>query len=156
MTQSVNSIIYDDKYKYLKSIQRSGFNEICLCFHLLKKEIYVLKVGLPQYSVLNIASIEKQTLNHKKIESKNVIQLIESKINGNKIQIKNSHSKNKNSFSSVCDYLVYEYADKGELFNYVKFNKGLYYKVARFYFRTLIKTLEDIHIKNICNIDIKL
>jgi serine/threonine protein kinase len=159
-----NSIFYDDKYKYLKTISKNGFNEICLCFDIFKQELFILKVALPQFFEISSINIEKQSIFHKKLYGDTVVKFIEFKISGKKIVSKSTNSKNKNNslnespqvFTNKCSYLVLEYVQQGELFDYVKYNKGLYFKIALYYFKSLILSLEEMHNKNICHRDIKL
>lgn len=142
-----NSIFYDDKYKYIKTLSKNSFNEICLCFNQLNKELCILKVSLPQFFCMNSLNIEKQSNFLEKIKHKNVLKLMEFQINGKKAM---------EEYTNKCSYLVLEYAQRGELFDYVKYNKGLYYKIALYYFKNLILTLEEIHKYNICHRDLKL
>jgi serine/threonine protein kinase len=64
--------------------------------------------------------------------------------------------KKPNGNKKVIDYIVLEYAENGELFDYVYFpRKGFTERVCRVIFRQLIEGLEACHISGVAHRDLK-
>ena len=150
------STVLDEKYKILKLITKSGYNKIYLAYNIKTNEQFVIKMSISRFWNFNLCLLESQVKFHKKIESENVVKLIEEKVNGKKRKIKKETKNCRGETICTCHYIVLEYAAKGEMFNYVKLNKGVYYKVAMYYFQQLIQGIEDMHRFNVCHRDIKL
>lgn len=138
----------DQKFILFNTINKSGSFKIRLCLDKSNGNLYVVKLlQFGQLDFFGKKNLENEAKNLRSVQHTNVINFHEFRLDG---------SKNKQEKSKKCNYLVMEYAEKGEMFEYLKLNKGLYVQVARYYFKQLINAVEAIHQKNICHRDIKI
>jgi serine/threonine protein kinase len=140
---------FDNRYVVIKNIYKGGFYKIYSCYDNVNKEICVLKVLKKMNSPFNKFNLEKQIVYFKNLKVDHLVELKEYNMRGFKERVMNIKPK-------PCSYLVFEFAQMGDLFDYVKINKGLYLNVAIYYFKQLIDGLENLHNLNICHRDIKL
>lgn len=149
ISESHTMSVLDSKYIILQNIFNNGKNKIQLALCKETQQMYAIKILSSKSSMLDKVLLEKEGNYLSMIHDKHVIKVIEKKFSGKKY--KKSYSVPKS-----CNYLVLEYARKGELFDYIKLNSGLFFKIARYFFRQIINGLEVLHKNNICHRDIKI
>ena len=128
-----------NNYKYIKTIGEGTFGKVKLAIHTLTGEKVAIKI-----------------LQKKLIKDKNEYNRIEKEIkylklfnHPNIIQIYEVIE------SSSSFYIIMEYAQGGELFNYIVEKEKLTEKETSFYFYQIIQGVKEIHNKKICHRDIK-
>lgn len=143
------NLILDNKYKVIDKIIKNTSNKIVLAMDMINNRKYAIKMILTKNYNIGLSFLEKQALYMQKCKGDNIIDFIELKMNGKK-------KKSTYPVAKSCHYIVLEYAPRGELYNFIKLNNGIYYKVARYYFKQLINGVESIHKLNTCHRDIKI
>ena len=84
----------------------------------------------------------------KKLNSPNIVNIINS---GEGLIIRKDHPK------KTSQYLVLEYAEKGELFNYIFYaNDGFSERHSKLIFYKMLKGIEACHIAGVCHRDLKM
>ena len=128
-----------DNYKCIKTIGEGTFGKVKLAKHIPTGEKVAIKIL--EKSLIHDSSelerIEKEIKYLKLFNHPNIIQIYEV--------IENSQK--------FC--IIMEYAQGGELFNYIVEKEKLDEKEASFYFCQILHAVEAIHQKKICHRDIK-
>lgn len=142
----------NDKLYLIETISPGQSTKVKLCYDKEKENTYVVKMIRPNLTnkILYQDIIEKEATSLSKIDHPNVIKYIDHDLQGTFISKKRVNKQIK------LPYVVMEYANKGDLFDFLKVNKGFYIKVARYYFKQLINAISACHDKNICHRDIKI
>ena len=126
-------------YKYIKTIGEGTFGKVKLAIHIITGEKVAIKIL--QKNLIRDQNeyerIEREIKYLKLFSHPNIIQIYEV-------------IENITSF-----YIVMEYAQGGELFNYIVEKEKLSEKESSFYFYQIIQGVKEIHSKNICHRDIK-
>ena len=126
-------------YKYIKTIGEGTFGKVKLAVHTLTGEKVAIKIL--QKNLIKDKNeynrIEKEIKYLKLFNHPNIIQIYEV------IE------------SSSSFYIIMEYAQGGELFNYIVEKEKLTEKETSFYFYQIIQGVKEIHNKKICHRDIK-
>jgi serine/threonine protein kinase len=145
--------IVDSKYKIIRTICKGPNSKLKLAVDLNTNTDCVLKIQIksPKYSSVCFDFFNKEIKNHKKLgDNHNIIKLLDSNMQGILIKYKKQNKIKR------CCYMALEYANKGDMFNYILTSKGFDLHTARFYFKALINAVESMHNKNIAHRDIKL
>ena len=128
-----------ENYNFIKTIGKGTFGKVKLALHTPTKEQVAIKI------------LEKS-----KIKSKRDLERIEKEIkylkmfnNPNIIKIYQIKEDEKNF------YIVMEYVQGGELFNYIVSNKHLDENEASFFYSQIIHIIQEIHKHKICHRDMK-
>ena len=128
-----------NNYKYIKTIGEGTFGKVKLALHNLTGEKVAIKI-LEKNLIKDkneYNRIEKEIQYLKLFNHPNIIQIYEV--------IENSSSY----------FIVMEYAEGGELFNYIVQKEKLSENESSFYFYQIIQGVIEIHKKKICHRDIK-
>lgn len=142
----------DKRFQIIKTLyQGDGSSKLLLAKDLQEGRLMVVKKlkSLFRLSPFNRKKIEKEAASLSKVKHQNLLGFVHSNLNGVK-------SLPKNCSDKKASYLAVEYAEKGDLFNFVKASRGFKERTAMFYFRQLICGLEALHSNNVCHMDIKL
>ena len=126
-------------YKYIKTIGEGTFGKVKLAVHNLTGEKVAIKI-LEKNLIKDKSEynrIEKEIQFLKLFNHPNIIQIYEF------IE------------SSSSYFIVMEYAEGGELFNYIVQKEKLSENESSFYFYQIIQGVIEIHKKKICHRDIK-
>ena len=128
-----------ENYDFIKTIGKGTFGKVKLALHKPTKEQVAIKI------------LEKS-----KIKTKRDLERIEKEIkylkmfnNPNIIKIYQIKEDEKNF------YIVMEYVQGGELFNYIVANKHLDENEASFFYSQIIHIIQEIHKHKICHRDMK-
>ena len=113
----------------------------------------IVKLGIDRATGEKVAI---KILNKKKMVNQNDLQRVEREIN----ILKNINHVNLIKINKIKEdaenyYLIMEYCEKGELFNYIVKNKRLKENEASFFFYQIINGVEYLHNKNIVHRDMK-
>ena len=126
-------------YKYIRTIGEGTFGKVKLAIHIITGEKVAIKIL--QKNLIKDQNeydrIEREIKYLKLFSHPNIIQIYEV-------------IENKSSF-----YIVMEYAQAGELFNYIVKKEKLTEKESSFFFYQIIQGVKEIHSKKICHRDIK-
>ena len=126
-------------YKYIKTIGEGTFGKVKLAIHNITGEKVAIKIL--QKNLIKDKNeynrIEKEIKYLKLFNHPNIIQIYEV-------------IESPSSF-----YIIMEYAEGGELFNYIVEKEKLSEKESSFYFYQIIQGVKEIHNKKICHRDIK-
>ena len=128
-----------NNYKYIKTIGEGTFGKVKLAIHIITGEKVAIKIleknlikGHSEYE-----RIEKEIKYLKLFNHPNIIQIYEV-------------IETSSSF-----YIVMEFAQGGELFNYIVEKEKLTEEESSFYLYQIIQGIKEIHSKKICHRDIK-
>ena len=143
-----NKILLDNKFLIKSLLGKGATSRVFLVEDSEKKRIYAAKVLLeysPQY--FKLFSNEKEILNHLKEKNiPDIINIIESgegPININKLTL------NK-------QYIILDYAEKGDLSEYLFLpEKPLKEKHAKYFFFKILEGVQSIHNNKVCHRDLK-
>ena len=146
MENDNNQETIDNKYKIIEKKGHGASANVFCVKELNNETIYAAKV-LKKHSDLFQKEINiLKTL--KTAKSENIINIIDS---GEGPIIRKNHPK------TVNQYLILEYASKGELFNYIYCAKcGLSELHSKVIFAKILKGIQACHKKGICHRDIKM
>jgi len=127
------------KYETKETIGRGTFGKVKLGINKKTKEKVAIKI-----------------LEKRKIKSKDDSERVEREIE----ILKNTNNINIIKINEIIEtkenyYLIMEYCEKGELFNYIVKKQRLNDKESSFFYYQLIKGLEYLHSKNIVHRDLK-
>ena len=127
-------------YAISETIGKGNFGKVKIAYNILNKnEKYACKI-IDESNMKNsndLIHYKREIEILTQLEHKNVIKTFEI--------IK----------SNTIYYLIMEYCEKGELFNYIVSKKRFNDKLSSFFFYQLISGLSYIHKKNICHRDLK-
>ena len=137
--------ILDQKYVILKTLGKGKTAKVKLAYHIHSKKHYAIKI-LNQ-SNPNDSNFNNEVESLLSLKNENIILGYEFSPHG--LLIKPDSSR------KVC-YLVLEYADKGDLFDYIFYpRKRFGEKYGLYIFKEIINALEYTHRKNIVHRDVK-
>jgi serine/threonine protein kinase len=136
----------DGKYTILECLTKGASTKINLCRDQAGN-LYIMKVMKNSSRLLYSNIVQNEIDRYKVLDSPYIAKMIDHNMNG--VQREGSAAIKKKA------YLIMDYINRGELFDYIILNKKLYTKVARYYFRQLIEILEELDNKGICHRDIK-
>ena len=133
----------NEKYEIISRIGVGGFSKVYLSEDQTTKQKYAIKV-------INEATPEfkKEASILEKVSSSNNPYIINL--------IKYGESQIKKNSKEKSQYIILEYASKGELFNYIEESHGLEEKYAKFIFRKILEGVQAIHKSGICHRDLKM
>ena len=135
--------ILDKKYKLLSKLGSGATSEVYLGENLETKEKIAIKI-----LKLDTKPFEQETETLSLLHHKNILNLI-SKGEG---AIEKEQNKSPN-----YKYIILEYAEKGELFNYVYFpQSGFGEKIGKYIFKEILTGLNHCHENNIAHRDLKM
>ena len=144
---SNSSSIIKNTYKIKEFLGKGSYSKVYSAEDINNKKLYAIKI----LSEDNYFEFEKEIKMNKIVSSlKNpyVINMIEC--GEEEIKIDTDTSENK-------QYIVLDYASKGELFDYIDCVGGvLDNKIAKLIFHKIVKGLEAIHNSGICHRDLKM
>ena len=139
-----NKGILDEKYILLNTLGEGGSAKVYLGEEISSHEKYAIKI----FKENNKEEYEKELLVLQKIKNKNIIKLIS---NGNGPKLKHGFKSNN------LNYLVLEFAEKGELFYYVSTVKeGFEENISKYIFKEILYGINTLHENGFCHCDIKL
>lgn len=130
------TLLSGSKYECVEYINRGANGFVVLALDVSKNKYYALKFIPIEYTKSKY--VEREIVNQLKLKHPHVIKLEE-------LFVTEDHL-----------VLVLEYADKGDLFSYVKSKNGLSETTARWYFQQLILAVDFCHKMGVVNRDIKL
>ena len=140
------SIDYEGKigedYSIIRMLAIGGFGTVYLVKDNEKNIEYAAKTIDNDDSFKNEVQINEIV---EKIDSLNIVKYISK-------GIKNVEYLGK---SETKNYVVFEYCEYGDFFNYIP-SGGFDEKVVKIVFKTLLEAVEKIHNKNVCHLDLKL
>ena len=154
--------ILDSKYYLLSKIGSGATSVVYLTEDITNKKKYATKIMKRD---IDIDEEEDEVEEENKKEEKNDILKRESEILSlihhenivNLIDYGEGSIKKKKSSSKNYPYLTLEYAEKGELFNYIYFpKKGFNEDFSKIIFKGIIKGIKACHENNIVHGDLKL
>ena len=135
--------ILDKKYKLLSKLGSGATSEVYLGEDLNSNEKLAIKI-----LKLDTKAYEKETEMLSNLHHKNILNLIS---NGEG-QIEKEENK-----SLSYKYIILEYAEKGELFNYVYFPRtGFGEQIGKYIFKEILTGLNHCHENNIAHRDLKM
>ena len=136
----------DSKYIIMEKKGHGASASVYLVKDINQQNVYAAKV-LKKPS--DLFQNEINMLNAvKKLNSSNIVNIINS---GEGLIIRNDHPK------KTSQYLVLEYAEKGELFNYIFYaNDGFSERHSKLIFYKMLKGIEACHIAGVCHRDLKM
>ena len=146
MEDDSNSLI-KNKYKILERKGKGGFGVVYKAEDVQTKKVYALKIKVKgdesdfenEIKMLKIVT---------QLKNPYIINIIDS----GKELIKADLEEEENR-----QYIIMDYASKGELFDYIScIKRGLEKKTAKLIFHKILKALEDIHKLGICHRDLKI
>ena len=126
-------------YQFLKTIGEGTFGKVKLSLHLLTNELVAIKI-LEKSRITDqeeLERVEKEIKYLKLFEHPNIIQLYEV--------IENEYNY----------YIIMEYIQNGEFFNYIVEKERIEEKEASFFYSQIIHGIAEINKKSICHRDIK-
>ena len=140
-----NNYTINDKYEILEQKGKGSYGIVYLVEDKKTKNNYAMKIFKNKTSDFEN---EKEILEKVSVlKNENVTNLIEY---GEGLIKINSKEENK-------QYIVLDYASKGELFDYIySSSKGLNEKYAKFIFNKILKGVQTLHKAGICHRDLKM
>ena len=137
--------IINNKYILEKYLDYGGYSYVYKVKDIKDNKIYALKLFIKNgYSFENEIKINK-IINE--LKNPFCIKFIDSSI----------YYLVKGEVKSEHPYIILEYASKGSVLNYLKYNyKGLNEKLCKFLFSKIIKIVKSLHNMGICHRDLKL
>ena len=142
--ESEEFYMIDKKYIIIIKIGEGGFGKVYLAEDQTTKQKYAIKV-------INEANpdFQKEISILKKVSSLNNCYIINLINSGESLIKKNSNVKSQ--------YIILEYASKGDFFDYIEATKkGLEERYAKFIFRKILKGVQAIHESGFCHRDLKM
>ena len=142
-----NKVIIKNKYKIVERIGKGTFGVVYKAEDLQTKKEYAVKINLKddesdfenEIKMLRIVT---------QLKNPYIINIIDS---GKEL------IKADSVFEKNCQFIVMDYASKGELFDYISFIKtGLSIRAVKLIFHKILKGLEDIHKSGICHRNLEL
>lgn len=127
-----------NQYEYIKSIKSGGYGHVYLAKHAITgKEYAVKRVGIERYSTDELYSISRENVYLNSFSHKNIIK----------------------SYLSFSDeqyvYIIMDYAEGGELTQYIKDNGPLSEEETKRIFTQIYEAVSYIHSKNTIHRDLK-
>ena len=143
MEKTISYPILDKKYKLLSKLGSGATSEVYLGEDLTSQAKIAIKILKSDTKVYEQETEMLSLLNHK-----NILNLI-SKGEG---VIEKEDNKSPN-----FRYIILEYAEKGELFNYVYFPRtGFGEKIGKYIFKEILTGLNHCHENNVAHRDLKM
>jgi serine/threonine protein kinase len=140
--EAQNKFILDNKYQIIKKIGDGATANVFLCKDLNDNKIYAVKILKD-----NDSSPQNEIKSLSIIHDKNIINLI-------------THGEGileKNDKSFKVSFLILEYCEKGELFNYVFYpQKGFGEYFGKAIFKVILRAVDSIHKKGFVHRDLKM
>ena len=126
-------------YQFIKTIGEGTFGKVKKSIHIPTKEYVAIKILEKSriHDKEELERVEKEIKYLKMFNHPNIIQIYEV-------------IENTENF-----YIVMEYVEGGELFNYIVEHEKLEEKEASFFFAQLIYGIKEIHKQKICHRDRK-
>ena len=144
--------IVDNDYEVISLINGGLNSKVILVEKVTSGEKFAIKMiknkGILFHLLLSDLKKEIECLTLLK-DDINIIKLISYNLEG----LISSKKKKK---SKKISYLILEYAEKGEIFKYLKQSKGFPLPIAKFYFKQIILGLKKLHKVSIYHRDLKL
>lgn len=129
---------YNNEYEYIKSIKSGGYGKVFLAKHVLTGKLVAIKQSITNHlSNDEVYNISREALYLESFKHKNIIKCI------------NSYSFDNNF------YMVMQYAEGGELANYVTEMNWLTEKECKNYFAQMVDAVSYMHTRNVIHRDLK-
>jgi serine/threonine protein kinase len=142
MENKKNFNILDDKYKLLSKLGSGATSVVYLCESISDKKIYAAKL-LKKITIDTSREISSLS----KINHMNIVNLIDS----------GEGKLEENDKSISVKYLILEYCENGQLFDYIFYpKKGFGEDIGRGIFRIVLNAIKAIHDKEITHRDLKM
>ena len=140
MENKKNFNILDDKYKLLSKLGSGATSVVYLCESISDKKIYAAKL-LKKITIDTSREISSLS----KINHMNIVNLIDS----------GEGKLEENDKSISVKYLILEYCENGQLFDYIFYpKKGFGEDIGRGIFRIVLNAIKAIHDKEITHRDL--
>jgi len=144
-----NSPVLDDRYKILQTIGEGRYAKVKLAINLEDREKYAIKI-MREDQVNSISKLEG-FLNEVKILSsvyhKHIVEMVY-------VNLRGEYKKPNGKIVKVV-YYVMRFAEYGELFEILQKTTSFSERLARYYFKQLIESVEYLHNTCIGHRDIK-
>ena len=154
MDQSIsnqNNKLVDRKYQVLSCINSSMNSKVKLVKQIGSSQNLAMKImknkGILQSLLLN--ELKNEIMFLSRFNDKHIVKLIDYNLSG---ELRIASAKKTKKIS----YMVLEYAEKGEIFNYLKKSKGFPLPIAKYYFKQLLIGLKSMHSESVYHRDLKL
>ncbi|KAM3134272.1 hypothetical protein pb186bvf_013557 [Paramecium bursaria] len=141
--------ILDDQYVIVDTIGQGRYAKVKLAVNIVDKQQYAIKVmkSDPTNSSQKIQSFINEVQTQADLEHKNIIKVIQCKIDGVYRKIDGRQNQ--------VSYFVMELADQGDLYELIEQTPIFSEKFARNIFQQLIKGIEHLHQRGLVHRDIK-
>jgi len=138
--------IINERYKILRRIGQGGFGRVYLVEDNFDGKKYALKVLFPrENSIRDIKNFKRETEILRKLGEKNNSYVLKLYDKGT------FQGEDKKEYF----YFVVNYAEKGDLYHFVKINNGLGEKFGKIMFKKIVEGIKFCHDENYCHLDIK-
>lgn len=145
------TLLIDEKYKILRSIIKGNNSQVFLVEKLCTKEKYAMKLiknkGILYHLLLNDIRNELSCL--RQLEHDQLIKLVDHNLQGEMVKPEKKKSRK-------VSYLILEYAENGEIFQFLKKTRGFPIPIVKFYFKQLLEGVLFMHKEGIFHRDLKL
>jgi len=142
--------ILDNKYNLIKTIGLGATATVKLAQEIGKSEILAIKLlknSDSQTKNFNLKNFNSEINTLRKLNHENIINLIDSG---------NGTVKKVNGITKQKNYIVLEYAENSELFDFIYFPKrGLGEKIGKGLFKQLLSGLDACHKSGVAHRDLK-
>ena len=145
--------VIDSKYRLIRTIAKGTNSKLKLALDFKENKNIILKIQIKDNnnSFIHSDTLNKEAQSYKTLKySENIVKCIDKNMQATLIKHKKQIKHKK------CSYIALEYANKGDMFNFININKGFDFKIARYYFKALIITVNSMHKHNIAHRDIKI
>ena len=139
-------LVINEKYKILYRLGKGGFSKVYLVQNIHDNKKYAMKV------LLQKRNSEKNKNNFQK-----EINLLKDLYKLNNSYILKLYDEGKFISEDQIErlYFIVDYAEKGDLYYYLKINNGLGEKFSKILFKKILEGIQFCHDNNICHFDIK-